>query len=99
MADWITNCTQYIAAKGPVRRSRGLLQQYNSGAPFERIAMDVAGTFAISNAGNRYVLVVMNYFRKWLEVYGIPNQEANTTNVFFWVCRYRIPIELHSDQD
>ena len=58
--------------QGPVKRSRGQMQQYNSGTPFERIAMDVAGPFPVSNAGNRYVLVVMDYFSKWPEVYTYP---------------------------
>lgn len=31
------------SSKGPVRRSRKELQQYNSGATFGRIMMDVAG--------------------------------------------------------
>ena len=99
-ADWIANCTQCIAAKGPVR-SRGQLQQYNSGAPLERIAMDAAGPFPVSYAGNRYVLVLMDYFSKWPEGYAIPNQEANTmVNVFVnnWVCRYGVPLKPHSDQ-
>ena len=83
VANWTTNCTQRIAAKGPVKRSRCQLQHYNSGAPFERIAMDVAGPFPVSNAGNRYVLVVMGYFSKWPEVYAIPNQEASKIiNIF-----------------
>ena len=63
--------------------------------------MDVAGPFPVSNAGNRYVIVVMDYFSKWPEVYAIPNQETNTiTNVFVnnWVCLYGVPIERHSDQ-
>ena len=63
--------------------------------------MNVAGPFPVSNVGNRYVLVVMDYFRKWPEVYAIPNQEASTiVNVFVnnCVCRYGVPIELHSDQ-
>ena len=77
VADWIANCTQCIAAKGPIRRLRGQLQQYNSGAPFERIAKDVAGPFPVINAGNRHVLVVMDFFSKSPEVYDIPNQEAN----------------------
>ena len=68
VTDWIANCTQYITAKGPARKNRGQLQQYNSGAPFERIAMDVAGLFPVSNTGNRYVLVVIDYFSKWQEV-------------------------------
>lgn len=101
VADWIANCAQCIAAKGPLRRSRGQFQQYNSGAPFERVAMDVAGPFPVSNTGNRYVLVVIDYFSKWPEVYAIPNQEAKTVSDTFvnnWVCRYGVPIELHSDQ-
>lgn len=101
VADWIANCTQCMAAKGPTRRSRGQMQQYNSGAPFERIAMDVAGPFPVSNSGNKYVLVVMDYFSKWPEVYAIPNQEAKTiVNVFVnnWICRFGVPSELHSDQ-
>jgi hypothetical protein len=54
------------------------MQQYNVGAPFERIAMDVAGPFPTSDSGNKYVLVVMDYFSKWPEVYPIPNQETTT---------------------
>ena len=63
--------------------------------------MDVAGPFPISNSGNRYVLVVMDYFSKWPEVYAIPNQEAKTIVDVFgknWVCRYGVPSEIHSDQ-
>ena len=67
-----------IAAKGPKSRSHGQMKQYNAGAPFERVAMDVAGPFPMSKQGNKYVLVVMDYFSKWPEVYPIPNQEAKT---------------------
>lgn len=99
--DWIQNCSQCMAAKGPRIRSRGKMQQYNSGAPFERIAMDVAGPFPVTDTGNRYVLVVMDYFSKWPEVYAIPNQEAKTVAEVFlknWVSRFGVPLELHSDQ-
>jgi hypothetical protein len=101
IADWIQSCQECMQAKGPKTRSRGRMMQYSSGAPFERIAMDIAGPFPISASGNRYVLVVMDYFSKWPEVYAIPNQEAKTiADVFVknWVCRFGVPIELHSDQ-
>jgi transposase InsO family protein len=77
------------------------MKKYNVGAPFERIAIDVAGPFPRSDKGNRYLLIAMDYFTKWPEVYAIPNQEASTiaealvTNFF---CRFGIPRELHSDQ-
>lgn len=101
VADWIRRCDRCIKAKGPSRRSHGKMRQYNAGAPFERIAMDIAGPFPQSTSGNKYVLVVIDYFSKWPEVYPIPNQEATTVaNAFVnnWVTRFGVPMELHSDQ-
>jgi hypothetical protein len=76
------------------------MHQYDVGVLFERIVIDVAGLFPLSDQGNRYLLITMDYFMKWLEAYAIPNQEALTiaealvTNFF---CHFSIPWELHSD--
>ncbi|GFV20479.1 retrovirus-related Pol polyprotein from transposon 412 [Trichonephila clavipes] len=48
-----------------------------------------------------YLLVVMDYFTKWPEVYPIPDQEAPTVAeavVQHWISRYGVPLQLHSDQ-
>ena len=77
------------------------MQIYNVGVPFERIAIDIAGPFPVSDYGNRYILVVADYFSKWPEVFPIPNQEACTVAeeiVLNWISRYGVPLELHSDQ-
>jgi transposase InsO family protein len=63
--------------------------------------MDVVGPFPESTAGNTYVLVVADYFTRWVEAYPIPNQEATTVarklvDEFF--CRFSPPERLHSDQ-
>ena len=76
-------CEDCAAAKGPKIRTRGKMMQYLVGAPFERIAIDVAGPFPTSSSGNRYVLVAMDYFSKWPEIYPIPNQEATTVAALF----------------
>ena len=94
VADWIANCIQ----KGPIR-SRGQLQQYSWGVPFEQIAMDDAGPFLVRNAGNRYVPVVMHYLSKCSEVNAISQQEANTVVVCEQIRMNPIvTTELHSDQ-
>lgn len=99
--DWCRKCTSCAAVKGPHTRSRGALKVYNVGAPWERIALDVAGPFPESESGNKYFMVVMDYFTKWPEVFAIPNQEATTVadklvqEVF---CRFGVPLEIHSDQ-
>lgn len=99
--DWCRRCTRCAGSKGPRTRSRGEMQQYVVGAPFERIAMDIAGPFPETNNGNRYLLVAMDYFSKWPEVYPIPNQEATTVAdqlVNDWISRFGVPLELHTDQ-
>lgn len=65
-----------------------------------RIAIDITGPFPVTESGNRYLLVAMDYFSKWPEVYPIPNQEAATVVdvlVENLVCRFGVPRELHSD--
>lgn len=64
VADFISTCEQCVKAKGPMKKSRGKMSQYNVEAPFERIAVDVAGPFPESNHGSKYVLVVIDYFSK-----------------------------------
>ena len=34
-------------------KTKGLMQLYNVGVPFERIALNVVGPFPITNNGNR----------------------------------------------
>jgi hypothetical protein len=77
------------------------MHQYNVGALFERIAIDVEGPFPRSDKGSCYLLITMDHFTKWPEAYAIPDQETSTvadalvTNFF---CRFGIPQLLHSDQ-
>ncbi|KAI4901978.1 hypothetical protein NFI96_025061 [Prochilodus magdalenae] len=94
-------CDLCTAKKGPVGRSRAPLQSLRSGAPMERVAVDVLGPFPVTEDGNRYVLVAMDFFTKWPEAYAVPDQSAATTAtrlVEDFFCRFGIPEELHSDQ-
>lgn len=67
----------------------------------ERLAMDILGPLPLTPRGNKFVLVVTDYFTKWTESYAIPNQEATTVAeklVSEFVCRFGVPREIHSDQ-
>ena len=82
-------------------RQKARLGKYVVGAPLERVAIDVMGPLVRSTKGNRYLLVVMDYFSKWPEAYALPNQEAKTVATVIvneFVCRFGVPLELHSDQ-
>jgi len=59
------------------------------------------GPFPTSSTGNKDILVASNYFTRWVEAYGISNQEATTvakTLIENMFCRFSIPRQLYSDQ-
>ncbi|GFW23043.1 retrovirus-related Pol polyprotein from transposon 412 [Trichonephila clavipes] len=94
-------CDPCAARKGPRKRTRGRLQLYNVGAPFERIAFDILCPLPRSSYGNNNILVVMDYFTMWPEAYPIPDQEASTVVevlVQHWISRSGVPLQLYCDQ-
>ena len=98
---WIKECDVCSSRKGPRNKQKAPLQLYTVGAPMERIAIDIMGPLPVSKNGNKYLLVTMDYFSKWPEVYPLPNQEARTVATVLvreFFCRFGIPMELHSDQ-
>ena len=98
---WVTRCHDCGAKKTSGRKRRAPLKQYVVGAPLERIAMDILGPLPLTTSGNRYVLVVTDYFTKWTEGYAIPDQTAPTVAeklVSEFICRFGVPRQLHSDQ-
>ncbi len=101
VSDWCRSCTACASRKGPMRRPRAPMAQYNVGVPIERVALDILGPLPVSEAGNKYLLIVADYFTKWPEGYPLPNQEATTVAealVREFVCRFGVPREIHSDQ-
>lgn len=47
------------------------MAQHNVGAPMERVAVDVLGLLPESEQGNKYLLIVVDYFTKWTEAFPI----------------------------
>lgn len=45
-------------------------------SPFEIIAINIAGPLPETESANKYILVVMDYFSKWLDANALTNQET-----------------------
>ncbi|GBN60394.1 hypothetical protein AVEN_119149-1 [Araneus ventricosus] len=50
---WCRECHACGAQKGPKTRTKGRLQRYNVGAPFETMALDILGPLPVTTKGNR----------------------------------------------
>ena len=101
VVEWCRSCDTCRSKLGPQGQHPAPLQLYLTGAPMERVGVDITGPFPTTSSGNRFILVAMDYFTKWPEAFAIPNHEATTVarvleDGFF--TRFGMPKELHSDQ-
>lgn len=73
----------------------------HSGYHLERIATYNLGELLLTKKGNKYILVVADYYTKWTESFAIPNMESTTIArviVVKEICRIGTPAVILSDQ-
>ncbi len=71
------------------------------GAPLDRVALDIVGPLPETENGNNYIVVISDYFTKWVEAHALPDQTAITVAdklVNEFICRFGTPRQIHSDQ-
>ncbi len=100
MENFCKECESCGARKNPHVYGRAPLQQFTVSQPMEMMAMDVLGPLPIRSEGNKFILVVMDYFSKWPEVYALENQKAEviTKCLIDVFTRHGAPKVLLSDQ-
>jgi hypothetical protein len=87
--------------KNPIPTRRAPLQNVKAGFPNEMVGIDIIGPLPETHNGNRYIVVMVDYFTKWAEAVATATIDAATVaNVIFdrWVCQWGAPGQLHSDQ-
>ena len=93
--DKITACHKCVARKSPVNRHQPMGHVPVSGK-FERVAMDL-----ISGKGQKYILVVCDYFTKYTEAYPLTDKTARSVAEALmdkWLPTFGFPLFQHSDQ-
>ena len=71
------SCLNCATRKGTGGAGRPPLQPIPVGGPFHRLGVDVL-QLLLTEAGNRYVVVFMDYLTKWAEAFAVPDQSAET---------------------
>ena len=77
------------------------MHRYDAGLPMEELCIDIKGPYPETVSGNKYVLVVVDSFSKWMEAYPMANIEAKTVAdclVKQFFSRFGVPYWLKTDQ-
>ena len=93
-----TTCEKCQAAKLNSAR-KAPMQNVPVGRPWQMVAVDILEV-PLSIQGNRYIIVIQDYFTKWLEAIALKDQTADTITKELIVVfgRFGMPQFLHSDQ-
>ncbi|KAJ0744440.1 putative nucleotidyltransferase, Ribonuclease H [Helianthus annuus] len=68
--------------------------------PFQKWGVDIVGPFPRSSGSAQYLLVVVDYFTKWVEARPFTVISGYNVTRFFWeqiVCRFGLPLYIVSD--
>ena len=98
---WCKGCATCNSRKAPPGRARAPLETSIVQRPLQRVAMDILGPLPETPRGNRYILVIGDYFTKWKEAFPLRDTEAVTVARVFvneFICRFGVPDSLHTDQ-
>ena len=97
---YIASCTICLARKSPCPR-RAHMGHVEVGHRWDCVAMDLLDMSVTTTRGNRYILVMVDCFSKWTEACPLTDKTAQSVADAFFsqiVCRFGMPIVIHSDQ-
>ena len=99
--DFVQKCETRAQVKLDQHKSKAPLKPIEVNEPFVFWAMDYMGPLPETARGNKHLLVVMDHFTKWCEVFPTKDQKAQTVaeilvNRVF--SRFGPPTVIHSDQ-
>ena len=98
---YVSSCRVCSMNKRPNVKPKANLKLYHAGFPMDRVHIDLLGPFMVSSQGNRYILMMIDQFTKWLEFAPIPHQNAELVAQNFlphFVVSFRCPLEVQTDQ-
>ena len=98
---FVKSCPDCNRQKKSSRKARGSLGSYHAGAPVERVHIDILGPFSQSSAGNKYIIMLVCQFTKWIEAYPVTSctsEEVAEKVITNFITRFGCPLQIHTDQ-
>jgi len=99
--EYCKTCANCQKNKSTNQQVRAKLVPIEVTGPFDRVGVDAMGPFTVSESGNRFVLVFVDYFSRYVEACATPDITATTVAEKFMeliICRHGAPRLLQSDR-
>ena len=101
ISSWCKFCKTCARSKTHYGRARSEMKPMLCGEPLDRVSLDIVGPLPETANANVFILVVTDYFTKWVEAYSLPDQKAATVADMFvsrFVVTYGVPRIVHTDR-
>jgi hypothetical protein len=97
---YVQSCQLCQQIKVPRQYNTAPLTPLTPTKPWELVTTDIMGPLPTSGGKNKFVLVIIDHFTKWVELYPLPEISAKTVSqcLMLTFLRYGIPDTLLSDQ-
>ncbi|KAG7548068.1 Ribonuclease H domain [Arabidopsis suecica] len=98
--DYAKQCKKCQMHAPLIHQPSEFLSSISAPYPFMRWSMDIVGPMHRSTRGVQYVLVLTDYFSKWIEAEAYISIHDSVVKTFLWkhiICRYGVPYEIVTD--
>ena len=98
--DFVKSCTNCQLVKPPTAYNHAELISIKSNKPFELVCSDMMVQLPETSAGYKNILIIIDHFSKWIEIYPMRSQTAEETveHLVNFCLRHGIPETFLSDQ-
>ena len=98
---YVKTCAICSKNKKPRVKPKAELGSYHAGARMERVHLDMMGPLPESDRGNKYIMVMVDQFNRWVEIQLLPEISAETTAwtaIDHFFSRFGYPLQIHTDK-
>ena len=99
--EFCDRCDRCESRNPPIPAPRASLGQLSASRPLEVVGMDILSGLPRTINGNKHLLVLIDHFSRWCEVYPLKDLTALSVAkvlVNEFVSRFGVPTRIHSDQ-
>ncbi|KAG7568048.1 Retrotransposon gag domain [Arabidopsis thaliana x Arabidopsis arenosa] len=98
--DYAKRCKNCQMHAPLIHQPSEILSSISAPYPFMRWSMDIVGPMHRSTRGVQYLLVLTDYFSKWIEAEAYVSIQDSVVKTFLWkyiICRHGVPYKIVTD--